>query len=95
MSCRWIDWAEKHHDAALVDAEGNLVAKRRTADSVDGFAELTAMLAEAGEPPSEPDVRLVDVSGSPQVTLGSRWALMSLQRSATGWDSHSNPSVSE
>ncbi len=24
-----IDWAEDHHDVALVDAEGALVAKRR------------------------------------------------------------------
>ena len=44
-----IDWAENHHDVALVDAEGNLVAKRRIADSVAGFAELTAMLAVAGD----------------------------------------------
>ena len=44
-----IDWAEKHHDVALVDADGNLVAKRRIADSVAGFAELTAMLADAGD----------------------------------------------
>jgi transposase len=42
-----IDWAENHHDVALVDLDGNLVAKRRIADSVAGFAELTAMLAEA------------------------------------------------
>ena len=49
-----IDWAENHHDVALVDAEGNLVAKRRIADSVDGFAELTAMLAEAGDSEDAP-----------------------------------------
>jgi hypothetical protein len=24
-----IDWAEKHHDIALVNADGQLVAKRR------------------------------------------------------------------
>ncbi|RJQ81489.1 IS110 family transposase [Pseudonocardiaceae bacterium YIM PH 21723] len=44
-----IDWAEKHHDIALIDAEGKLVAKRRITETVDGFAELTAMLAEAGD----------------------------------------------
>ena len=44
-----IDWAENHHDIALVDAEGKLVAKRRIADSVAGFADLTAMMAEAGD----------------------------------------------
>ena len=49
-----IDWAEKHHDVALVDAEGKLVAKRRIADSAAGFAELTAMLADAGDSEEAP-----------------------------------------
>ncbi len=49
-----IDWAEKHHDVALVDAGGKLVAKRRIADSVAGFAELTAMLADAGDVEESP-----------------------------------------
>ncbi len=49
-----IDWAEKHHDIALVDAEGKLVAKRRITESVDGFGELTAMLAEAGDAAEAP-----------------------------------------
>ena len=49
-----IDWAEKHHDVALVNAEGQLVAKRRIADSAAGFAELTAMLAEAGDTEEAP-----------------------------------------
>ena len=44
-----IDWAEKHHDIALVDADGKLVATRRIKETVEGFAELTAMLAEAGD----------------------------------------------
>lgn len=49
-----IDWAEKHHDVALVDAHGQLVAKRRITESVEGFAELTAMLAEAGDNGADP-----------------------------------------
>ncbi len=49
-----IDWAEKHHDIALVDADGQLVAKRRIKETVEGFAELTAMLAEAGDNPGRP-----------------------------------------
>lgn len=49
-----IDWAEKHHDVAVLDAAGNLVAKRRIADSVAGFAELTAMLADAGDAEDSP-----------------------------------------
>ncbi|WP_424188189.1 IS110 family transposase [Actinokineospora sp. G85] len=49
-----IDWAERHHDVALVDAEGKLVAKRRIAESADGFTELMAMLADAGDSREEP-----------------------------------------
>ena len=44
-----IDWAEGHHDVAPVDGEGRLVAKRRINESLDGIAELTAMLAAAGD----------------------------------------------
>jgi transposase len=49
-----IDWAEKHHDIALVDADGQLVAKRRIKETVEGFAELAAMLAEAGDNAEDP-----------------------------------------
>ena len=44
-----IDWAEGHHDIALVDGEGRLVAKRRIGESLDGIVELTAMLVAAGD----------------------------------------------
>jgi hypothetical protein len=44
-----IDWAEGHHDVALLDAEGNLVAKRRIKDNAQGFTELMTMLAQAGD----------------------------------------------
>ena len=49
-----IDWAQDHHDIAIVDAEGRLVAKRRIPESVAGLTELTAMLAEAGNDPEDP-----------------------------------------
>jgi transposase len=49
-----IDWAERHHDVALLDGEGKLVAKRRIADSADGFAQLTTLLAEAGDSREDP-----------------------------------------
>jgi len=32
-----IDWAQDHHDIAIVDAEGRLVATRRIPESVAGF----------------------------------------------------------
>lgn len=44
-----IDWAEGHHDIALVEQDGKLVGKPRINETVKGFAELTAMLAEAGD----------------------------------------------
>jgi hypothetical protein len=49
-----IDWAEGHHDIALVDGDGKLVAKRRIGEGLAGFAELTAMLAAAGDSAAGP-----------------------------------------
>jgi Transposase len=33
-----IDWAEAHHDVAIIDGDGQLVAKKRIADDPAGFA---------------------------------------------------------
>jgi len=41
-----IDWSERHHDIALVDEDGVLVAKRRIAESAAGFRQLLELLAE-------------------------------------------------
>jgi transposase len=49
-----IDWAEGHHDIALVDEAGQLVAKKRIHESVTGFAELTAMFEAAGDTADDP-----------------------------------------
>lgn len=49
-----VDWAEGHHDIALVDGEGQLVAKRRIKETPGGFGEFTAMLAEVGDCAEEP-----------------------------------------
>lgn len=49
-----IDWAEGHHDIALVDEDGTLVAKRRIDESLDGLAEFTAMLAAVGDSAEAP-----------------------------------------
>jgi transposase len=49
-----IDWAEDHHDVALVDAEGNLVAKRRIGDDAAGFATVLQLLADAGDSSQQP-----------------------------------------
>ena len=49
-----IDWAEDHHDIALVDRDGTLLAKRRIGDDTAGFGTLLQLLAEAGDAPDTP-----------------------------------------
>jgi transposase len=49
-----IDWAENHHDIALVDETGKLVAKRRIADDAEGYRRLLDLLTEAGDSPDCP-----------------------------------------
>jgi transposase len=43
-----IDWSERHHDVALVDQTGALVARRRIAEDAAGFRQLLELLAEHG-----------------------------------------------
>ena len=40
-----IDWAEDHHDIALADRDGKLLARRRISDDAAGLAQLLALLA--------------------------------------------------
>jgi transposase len=49
-----IDWAEAHHDIALVDGEATLITKRRISDDAAGFAALLTVLAEAGDSADDP-----------------------------------------
>ena len=49
-----IDWAEAHHDVALLDADGQLVAKQRISEISAGFAELLDVLAAAGDSAGDP-----------------------------------------
>jgi transposase len=44
-----IDWAEDHHDIALVDAGGGLLARARVSDDAAGLARLLELLAENGD----------------------------------------------
>ncbi|SEG92787.1 Transposase [Thermomonospora echinospora] len=46
-----IDWSEQHHDVAIVDGDGRLVARRRIGDDAAGFGHLLEMLAQAGDGP--------------------------------------------
>jgi transposase len=41
-----IDWAEHHHDIAVVDEAGTLLVKRRIGDDLDGFGQLIGVLTD-------------------------------------------------
>ncbi|MGW7133428.1 IS110 family transposase [Streptomyces bobili] len=49
-----IDWAEHHHDVALVDDTGQLVAKLRIDDTTAGYRTLLDLLAEHGDTEEDP-----------------------------------------
>ena len=49
-----IDWAEDHHDVAIVDTGGALVAKRRIGDDAAGFAATAGAARRAGDNADEP-----------------------------------------
>jgi transposase len=49
-----IDWAEDHHDIAVVDRDGTLLARRRITDDPAGLAALLDLLAEHGDAPGDP-----------------------------------------
>ena len=49
-----IDWAEDHHDIALADRDGTLLARRRISDDAAGLASLLALLAGHGDTAEDP-----------------------------------------
>jgi transposase len=49
-----IDWAEDHHDIALVDRDGQLLARRRISDDAAGLAALLGLLADHGDSAEDP-----------------------------------------
>jgi transposase len=49
-----IDWAEDHHDIALVDRDGTLLARRRIGDDAAGLAALLGLLAGHGDTAADP-----------------------------------------
>jgi transposase len=49
-----IDWSEQHHDVAIIDAGGGLVARRRIGDDATGLEQLLETLAQAGDGPDAP-----------------------------------------
>ncbi|MEV5533529.1 IS110 family transposase [Streptomyces prunicolor] len=49
-----IDWATDHHDIALLDETGTLLAKLRIDDSPQGLTQLLNLLARHGDNPDNP-----------------------------------------
>jgi transposase len=49
-----IDWAEDHHDIALVDRDGQLLARHRISDDAAGLAALPGLLAGHGDNADDP-----------------------------------------
>jgi transposase len=49
-----IDWAEDHHDIALADHDGQILARQRITDNAAGLARLLDLLAQHGDTPDEP-----------------------------------------
>ncbi len=49
-----IDWATEHHDVAVIDDDGHVVARARVSNDAAGFAALLTLLAEAGDNAADP-----------------------------------------
>ena len=49
-----IDWAEDHHDIALVDTGGQLLARRRISDNAAGLTALLDLLTGHGDSAEDP-----------------------------------------
>ena len=53
-----IDWAEAHHDVAVLDDSGTVLERRRIDTGVPGFGQLIAMLQEHAQDPTEVPVAI-------------------------------------
>ncbi|MFC7446854.1 IS110 family transposase [Rhodococcus daqingensis] len=49
-----IDWADDHHDIAIIDDTGAVLVKERVANDAGGFARQIQMLADAGDTAEDP-----------------------------------------
>ena len=56
-----IDWAEAHHDVALVDHDGKVVARARVDTDVAGFAAVLELIVEHGGSPASTPIAIETV----------------------------------
>lgn len=60
-----INWAEEHHDIALVDQDGTQVAKLRISDDSAGFHALMELLVRHGDSAEAPIPVAIETSARP------------------------------
>jgi transposase len=53
-----IDWAEAHHDVALVDHDGKVIARERVGTGVAGFRTVVELIDEHGGSPQDTPVAI-------------------------------------
>ncbi len=75
-----IDWASDHHDVALVDDDGKLIAKRRLTNDPAGFRRLLELLAEHGAGPDSPVPIAIETAQGlfPAAVLASGYPLFAI-----------------
>jgi hypothetical protein len=66
---RGIDWAESHHDVAVINDAGELPAKHRIADDAEGWKILVDLLADHGDGPDDPIPVCIETSRGLLVAL--------------------------
>jgi transposase len=49
-----IDWTTEHHDVAVINEEGKVIARERVGNDAAGFAALLTVLAKAGDNAADP-----------------------------------------
>jgi transposase len=58
-----IDWSERHHDVAIVNHDGAMVARTRIRHDITGFGQLVALLAEHAPEPTAIEVAIESDKG--------------------------------
>jgi len=80
-----IDWAEGHHDIAVVDDTGTLLAKPRISDDPAGLAVLLQILVDCGDTREGPVPVVVETTRGLLVSLSSPVSVTSVGAHCTYW----------
>jgi transposase len=58
-----IDWSERHHDVAIVNHDGAMVARARVSHDITGFGQLVELLAEHAAEPTAIEIAIESDKG--------------------------------